>query len=474
MALSPQEFEKLKAQLAAKKSVTSLTPSNPSFVDDTVTDAKDAFLNTGQRLNEAGEGIVAKVTDPSLSLGQKVLGAGAEAFRGIGRFIGGGAVDVAKTVVPQGVEDAVSGAVQGAGEAVASTDIAQEMLARYRTLDPDTKRNVDNALGFAEGLGELAGGGAAIKGAKATLKASNTVLREATNALGGITEVGASGIKKAVGQQLDPASIMQRVARISKGKQADFESRAGESVGEYLVKRDIFGSPDQITDQLYTRFNTSKGEVDTALAGLKGEFKSTAIGNALQQLDAREAKISAPGVPSADRSRIIELRKKHNGAGLTMEEINEVKRLFERNVKLDYIKENAPLNVEAANRLDDAIRQFQFSKAKELGFQNLPELNRETMLAKQLMDDLGAEYAGSAGNNAISLTDWLLLAEATGNPTAAAGLIAKKALSSKGVMSAIAKRLSGNTATVPIPEAIIGEPSVSGYLEFLKRNAKTE
>jgi uncharacterized protein YnzC (UPF0291/DUF896 family) len=273
-------------------------------------------------------------------------------------------------------------------------------------------------------------------------------------ALGGIQTVANTGkkinnIRK--GESEIPANIMQRVARISKQKQAKFKSMAGESVGEYLVNRNIYGKEDEIIDQLVNRFKTSKDEVDTALSTLQGNYKFDPIKTALDDLVARESRISTPGAVSKDYQRINQLAKKHDDVGLTMSEINEAKRLYERNVKLDFIKSQNTEGVARANNIDEAIRQWQFKKSDELGFTNLKELNKETRLAKQLADDYGNEISGSAGNNAISITDWILLAGS--DPTTLAGFGLKKFAQAKGVRSSIAKSLAGNRQIKELPKA---------------------
>lgn len=235
----------------------------------------------------------------------------------------------------------------------------------------------------------------------------------------------------------DSAKIMQRVARISKGKQAKFEKTAGESVGEYLVKRDIYGDQDQVAQKLYDRFQTSKGVADDALASIQGTYRAKQVDTALDELIAREARVSSPGAPSKDLARVNTLFNKNKGEGLTMSEINEVKRLYERNNKLDYLKQNLPESVARANNIDNAIREWQFAQARKAGLQNLPEINRETRLAKQLLDDLGAESAGSAGNNAVTLTDWIALSG--GDPTSISLFLGKKTLGNKKIQSSIAQ-----------------------------------
>ncbi len=312
--------------------------------------------------------------------------------------------------------------------------------------------------------GTVAGGRAAPGAARATA----SLVSKGEEFLQGIKSTGTQGIRESSALGIDSASIMQRVARLSKQKQVDFEKTSGESVGKYLVNRGIFGNVDKITEQLYKRYETSRGQVDKSMAQLKGEFKSTAVGNALKQLVDRERRVSSPGALSRDLERVVALEKKHNGAGLNMAEVNEVKRLYERNVKLDYMKENLTDKVAMANNVDSAVRSWQFSKAEALGFKNLKELNKETQAARQLLDDLGAEYAGSAANNAVTLTDWIVLAG--GDPTAVGAFLTKKALSSKTIMSKVAETFAP-APTRGTPKAQLTAPTIDDYLKFLEATA---
>jgi len=374
--------------------------------------------------------------------------------------------------VGQETEEKIGAGVQKVAETVAETEPVKSLVLKYEKLketNPALARDIEAALGIGELITTVAGVGAGGLGTKAASKvigqATKSVLQKSTEVLGDIVETGASGISKAVSVGLKPEQIMQRVARISKSKQAAFKEAAGVDVGEYLVKKCIFGNIDEISTQLYKNFKQSKDSVDTTLDSLKGTFKTTPVGNALKQLLEREQRVSSPGAISKDLERVRALNKKHDGSGLTMSEINEVKRLYERNVKLDYLKENIPDKVEKANTLDSAIRLWQQNKASELGFKNIRELNRETRLAKQLLDDLGAEYSGALGNNSITLTDWIVLSG--GDPSSITGFLAKKTLSSKGIQSKIAKTLSPKPEELLKPE--IGEPTIDGYLNFLKK-----
>ncbi|MDO8094411.1 MAG: hypothetical protein Q6360_13115 [Candidatus Brocadiales bacterium] len=314
-------------------------------------------------------------------------------------------------------------------------------------------------------VGTIAGAAVGAKGLPKVAGVASEAAGAVSGALEGIQGVGSVGIKEAASKAVNPAAIMQRVARISKNKQSAFEERAGQSVGQYLVDRGVFGDVESLTQQLFNNFIKSKNAADKALASLPGQFKARPVQTALDELFKRETTISTPGAPSRDFVRVRELRNKYSQEGLTHSEINEVKRLYEHNVRLDYIKENAPTSVERANSIDSALRRWQIEQSKKQGLTNLQDINRETMLARQLLDDLGAEYAGAAGNNAITLTDWIVLAG--GDPGNVAAFLTKKALSSKGVMSGVAKAVApAPKSGTPFP--IFEQPSLTGYADFIR------
>lgn len=356
---------------------------------------------------------------------------------------------------------------------------------KLKTTNPRLARNLDAALG----IGELALDVATLGGAKA----GTTVLKEgakevaevagkqATKVAGEVaTQVGRAGAKvgsatktitepitASLSETFSPEKIMQRVARISKPEQAKFQKLTGESVGDYLVSRDIYGNEEEILTKLYNRFSDSKSEADTALEQLQGTYKPKQVKTALSELVKREKAVSSPGAMSEDSKRVTKLLGKYEKDGLTMSEINEVKRLYERNVRVDYLKSSAsnPERVVKATNLDSAIRNWQMEQAEKLGLQNLSEINKETQAAKSLLDSLGKEVAGSAGNNALGLTDAVLVSG--GDPTAIGMLVGKKILTSKGVQSAIAKRLAkGVTKKTPI-KAKFGKPK-KDLADFLK------
>lgn len=260
-------------------------------------------------------------------------------------------------------------------------------------------------------------------------------------------------------------ATMQRVARIPGSKQSDFEKLAGESVGKYLVKRGIYGDPDKVISRLYTNFNKSRNKADEALAQLPGLHKAKPVETALAELFQRETRISSPGALSKDFARIRELKNKYTKDGLDMSEINEVKRLYERNIKLEYARENISDKTAKATTLDSALRKWQLDQAEKLGLTNLQDLNRETMLARQLADALGEQNRRQAANNAVSITDYILL---SGEPTTAIpAFLGKQFFGSAKVQSSLAKTFAP-APKVGDPVKVFGEPKAGGFGDFIK------
>lgn len=316
-----------------------------------------------------------------------------------------------------------------------------EALQKWTAEHPKAYKALDEILGTTSAGGEIAGDILGVEGIKSgVVKTAGRASSFAKDATSGLANTGDEILSKVKAPDvLNPESIMQRVARISKGSQAKFKEISGESIGEYLNKRGIYGNKEEIATKLYDRFIKSKQTADEALAKLGGEYKPTPLKTALKELIDREKKVSTPGAFSNDFNRIKELALKYKSKGLNMSEINEVKRLYERNVRLDYLKQNLPDSVARANNIDSAIRKWQFNTAEKLGLKNLPKINKETQLSKTLLDAMGKESAGSMGNNAITLTDYILLAG--GSPQSIAAFFGKKLLSSEKLQSAIAQKL---------------------------------
>lgn len=427
------------------------TPQEKIEPSDAVSDIKKGFEGAKQSF-DSGMERTDKANQRSSAIGRTSgkIGAGFRfAGEAIGNILGGGIRALpGGTTAMNKAEEVIGGGVQK----LAQSPLGQGAAKQFNKLPEGVKQgagDVGNVFMGAAGLAD------ALVAPGAT-KAFSMGFKEFASA--GVRGFGDDGIKMAIDTGLAPEDIMQRVARVSKGKQADFERRSGESVGEYLVNRGIFGDPDKITEQLYQRMQTSKGRVDAGLSKIGGQFKNDSVADALDALADREARVSTTRVPSKDSARVNELLKKHGREGLTLSEVNEVKRLYERNVKLDYLRDNVSDKIAQANEIDSALRNFVEETADKNGFKNVKALNKETTLAKQLLDDLGAEYAGQQGNNFVSLSDAMFLAEAASNPSALLAFGLKKGIGSKSAMSAVARLIAGKRQALGLPDAEIDLP----------------
>ena len=415
---------------------------------------QEALLNFGEPFQEQPKGFFeragAQIKKAGQSAQEQIAGEGQYAGqsnirRGVGAFATtfSTPLKVGYEALPQKGREALSATGEKIGEGFkkVTEKIGDTELFTEAAMSGETGA-LEDVLGTVASTGQVAGDILAYQGvAGATQKATDLTRKSFSNIAEKGTDLSKMVAKRArVGVGSQPAKIMQRVARISKGKQAKFKQMAGEDVGEYLTKRGIFGSVEEISSKLWERFTRSKTTADKALETLKGTFEPAPVKTMLEELLARESRVSTQGAPSPNLDRVQQLAQKMGREGWNMSEINEIKRLFERNVKVDYLKQNLPESIARATNLDTAVRKWQLAQAKTLGLKNLDVINKETQLAKQLMDELGREYSGRLGNNAITLTDWIMLSG--GDPAAISAFLIKKGFSSEVVRAAIAKALN--------------------------------
>lgn len=340
--------------------------------------------------------------------------------------------------VGTGLEVLSGGVLSGGIESVASKELSLAQKIKQGAKIGATY----GAVGGASNSMQNNGSGADV--------ASNALLGGATGAaLGSGGELAAVGVSKlpSLVKGLTPTAegIMNRVARLTPNQASQFEKIAGETHGNYLQRTGNFGTPEQIIKNESSKFANSLNEVDTALSQIPGNYKNENVTTALKDLSDRETRI---GVPNEETARIKQLSEKNDSQGLTMSEINEVKRSYERNVKLDFAKQNLPEGVARATRVDNALRNWQFKTASDQGLKNLPQLNKQTQISKFIVDKLGKQLTGKTGNEALNLTDWIILSR--GDPTAVAELLVKKGFSSKTVQSKIASVLADKPSSPPI------------------------
>jgi hypothetical protein len=157
------------------------------FVSDAVTDIKQ----TGSNLRETFADTISDVKDVKKSLSSGEQGDARSIFQATGELAGGisnaagdlvtGAV---KTVLPQSAEDKLKGAINKTAEPIVNSNIAQNLVSRYESLDPKTKRDVDAILGIGGLVSEVATGGVGADVTKQVVKRGAKLINASTETIG--------------------------------------------------------------------------------------------------------------------------------------------------------------------------------------------------------------------------------------------------------------------------------------------------
>ena len=211
-------------------------------------------------------------------------------------------------------------------------------------------------------------------------------------------------------------NIIQNNNRMTKKQQENFKKMSWEDQWKWMNDRNI-----RTQEDLVDYFIESKNKVDDAMWKIEWQFTSKELTAVLD-----DSVDFAKKTENKDLGRLQELQTKNANGWLTMQEINEVKRFYEKNNKFNYLKEwTAEKSALATNR-DTALREWQQKIATENGLDNLKELNKETQAAKFLADNATNWQSWIKGNNPISLTDWIVFAWDGINSNSLVWLVSKK------------------------------------------------
>lgn len=225
-------------------------------------------------------------------------------------------------------------------------------------------------------------------------------------------------LKKKANEWAD--TIIQNNNRMTKKQQENFKNMIWEDQGKWMNDRNL-----RTQEDLVNYFLDSKNKVDNAMEAIEWQFTSKQLTDVLDDsLD------FAKKTDNPNTNRLQELQQKNANWWLTMSEINEVKRFYEKNNKFNYLKEwTAEKSALATNR-DTALREWQQRVAADNWLDNLKELNKETQAAKYLTDNATNWQSGIKGNNPISLTDWIVFAWDGITANSLAWLVSKKVFTS--------------------------------------------
>jgi hypothetical protein len=334
------------------------------------------------------------------------------------------------------------------GDVIGSSKTLQAATHLYDT-DQSFKDTIDAVGNIVRLGGDVS---TVLDSANFAANVTNKVIRKVKDAAPDVI----APIKEKVSSMTADASpqIMNRVARLKPTDMTSFEKMSGgQTVGDYLSNTGNFGAPDKIITNEATKFTNSIQAVDSELAKLPGVYKNGAVTDALDGLMEKAGSVSGNNVKAPYYTQVQDLLRKNASTGLTMDEINIVKRLYERNVKLGYSKLLNADKIEQATNIDSAMRNWQVDQAAKLGFTNISELNKQTQLSKFLINKLGDQLIGQAGLNGVNLTDWVVLGG--GNPSSVAAFLTKKFFSSKAVQAKMAEFLKQGGTTGPVKANVV-------------------
>lgn len=432
ITLTPEEFSQRYGEESLAQFPTSI-PEQPSFLERVKQTAQ-----SGMQMGQESYGKYLESPD-------KTLGGGIRAGAGL-------AAGVSRAVASPILE---APGFKQVGEAFGKTgEFIESKVLGGKPSDLLSKLP-EGVLETTSNIAETAVNVAALEGTTQQVRALPGQIRAGVSKVKGMTPPAGQAFQKmaqATGNQ--SPQIMNRVARLKPTDANNFQRLSGKTHGEYLSETGNFGTPDKIVANEAQKFTQSRLDVDNALSQLPGEYKVGALKDALKELVIKAKSESSKNVKAPYLDKTMEFANKYNKQGLTMSEINEVKRLYERHVKLGYNKLMNAEKVQRATNVDNALREWQVKQASELGFKNIKEMNKQTQLSKFMVDKLGAQITGKTGLNEVSLTDWIMLSG--GDPTAIGGFLTKKFLSSNAVQAKIAQMLKQGEAAPPVKPSLNG------------------
>lgn len=367
---------------------------------------------------------------------------------------------VKATLTPQ-QEEMIGSTVQKGAEAVAETDTVKNIIAGFNDFaekNPEAASNLRTAADYTQFLLDAIGLKVGVPMSRVAAETAGEVLAKAGPAVrtaGEATEAMVEGTKKVAGA-LKPdttgisESLIANINRINPSKRQEFKMQQGVSEEQWLRERGIIGTREQTVQKLAENFEALRKNVDEALDQIPGNHRDPRV-----TVIAEDSLEFARAVESPEISRIAALADKAKGTGLTVREINELKRFYERNIKVGYMKDPTKTAeaVQLATNRDSGIRNALFEIADKNGFSNLRDINKEIQANKFLADEIAGKMEGQGANNLMTLTDWIVATPGAINPQFLGAFLGKKIFGLESVKSFAAKILAGFPKAKDLPRA---------------------
>ena len=266
----------------------------------------------------------------------------------------------------------------------------------------------------------------------------------------------APGAIKASGEQFARGEIF-KISKISDHNAKKFVDEFGETPATFMQDRAVLGKEPEMVTKLANNWNNLFKAKREGLDLIPGKF--TDLPEVDRALSLIKKKIDdIPGVRSTsliakDKATINQLSNKIKSEGVTVSEIDEIKRIFERNNKIpSSVDLTVGSKIKALNtEVDGNLRGVVEDLAEKGGMPNIREINKEIRANRRLADLVDGRGIEDGGLTAI---DTLLVRYAVVNPKILAGLAISKTATSNVVRRFIAKKLSPKGAKEITPERI--------------------
>ena len=220
---------------------------------------------------------------------------------------------------------------------------------------------------------------------------------------------GIGKITKPIAEKLEVMGLLNPAKLKTITDQLKTEWVENVSVSEFLLKRNIKWTKESIVKQLDDIANASKLSVDEAINKIPWNFKLESADDILAYL--RKDLADVPWQKEVV-NRVTQLFKKSKSwEGLTLKELQETKRLIDRNLSLFTI----PWDVKAGAtkqwlaKLRADIQRFIENTAKDNWVTNIKQLNKDTQVSRTLIDAIERKESADQVREVLSAfsTSWV-------------------------------------------------------------------
>jgi len=268
---------------------------------------------------------------------------------------------------------------------------------------------------------------------------------------------------------------MNNLAKILPSEVDEFKRLSGgKSHGEWLIERGLISDRPTLVNDLTKRFKDSYDSFNKAVVaiGTAKKYKSKNVTEALGELIKHYDAIGDKKQVNIIKKRLQTMKKE----GLSAQEILNIKRDFERNVKLGYKSSPATEATKLLfnDRIDTNLRNELADILTENGFDNAKDLSKEIQLSRYLADNIDKKLGRQSVNDSYSITDKILLGMTPISPKVVLGMGLKKLVTSEWWQSKGIKILSDIDDIKNIPEPDIRRIELKKKMNEFKNDLKSQ